>query len=141
MSGKWITHYVKDSSLERPKTVNRKKIMPTNLENVIEDIRAGLQEEARENLVRNGSVRTGFLKRHTDVIVRGGDDFVVTFPDYGVFVDQGTQFQKAEPFYSDLVQDGDIQGTYEDEIDEMLEEAFNQDVQQVDDDFNNAINE
>ena len=115
--------------------------MPTNLENVIEDIRAGLQEEARENLVRNGSVRTGFLKRHTDVIVRGGDDFVVTFPDYGVFVDQGTQFQKAEPFYSDLVQDGDIQGTYEDEIEEMLEEAFNQDVQQVDDDFNNAINE
>ena len=113
--------------------------MATKLDNVIEDIRAGLQEEARENLVRNRSVRTGFLKRNTNVIVTGGDDFVFNFPDYGVFVDEGTRFQKAKPFYSNLVTDGGVEGTFEDDIENMLEEAFDQDVQQLEQDFNNDI--
>ena len=114
--------------------------MPTNLEQTIGMIAEGLEDEARANLIRNGSVRTGNLLRSTQVFVENGDDFVVDFLDYGVFVDQGTQFQRPEPFYSELVVAGDVEGSYEDEIEEMLMEAFEQDVEQLDTDFNNSIN-
>ena len=113
--------------------------MATNVEQTIGLIAQGLEDEARANLIRNGSVRTGNLLRSTEVFVRNGDDFVATFLDYGVFVDQGTEFQRAEPFYSELVVAGDVEGSYEDEITEMLEEAFDQDVEQLDNDFNNLI--
>ena len=105
--------------------------MPGNLENTIQLIAAGLQEEAREQLVQKKAVRTGALLRSTDVFVKDGDDFVVDFLDYGVFVDEGTRYVKARPFYSNLVTEGDEEGVFEDEIEEMLSDAFDEDINEI----------
>ena len=115
--------------------------MATRLEQTLEMIRAGLQEEARRQLERNGHVNTGFLRDNTKVSISenaslGQLNFIVEFPDYGVFIDQGTEFIDPSPFYSNLVIGGEAEGVYEDEIEEMLEEAFNQDVEELDNNTN-----
>ena len=112
--------------------------MATKLEESLELIRAGLQDEARQNLIDSGAVASGFLRDNTNVILNG-DDFIVRFPDYGVFIDQGTQFVSARPFYSNLVVSGDADGEYEDEIEEILEDAFNEDVETLGEDFNTML--
>ena len=115
--------------------------MPTNLENTVQLIAAGLQDEAREQLTQQRAVRTGFLRDSVEVFVQdGGDLFVVEFADYGVFVDQGSRFVNPRPFYSNLVVEGQEEGTYEDEIEEMLEDAFEEDVLDLEELFENMVN-
>ena len=63
--------------------------MATNLNAVLDSIANGLEDQARQSLRDQRAVRSGFLHNNTEV-TRNGDDFVVTFPDYGVFVDEGT---------------------------------------------------
>lgn len=106
--------------------------MATELEKTIDLIAEGLEDEARANLVAQRAVRTGFLRDSVEVTVRSGDDFQVNFADYGVFIDQGRGGSAPRPFYSDLVEDGPAEGSYEDEIEQMLEEAFDMDVEQLD---------
>ena len=114
--------------------------MATNLEEAIEMIRAGLETQAVQNIIDNGSVRSGFLRDNTEVAVEG-DDFIVSFPFYGEFIDQGTRYIEAKPFYSNLVITGPEEGQFEDDIEAILEEAFNQDVEQLDNNLDEAINE
>lgn len=109
--------------------------MATNLEEVLDMIDEGLQEEAREQLQQQGAVQTGFL-RDSIKVTRNGDDFVVSFADYGVFIDEGSGSNPPRPFYSNLVLSGPAEGTEEDEIMEMLEAAFEMDVQELEEEFN-----
>ena len=107
--------------------------MPNNLDTTISMIAQGLQDEARQQLIDKKAVRTGALLRSTEVFVRGGDDFVVDFLDYGVFINDGARNRKPRPFYSNLVSEGNEEGVYEDEITEMLEDAFDEDINEIND--------
>lgn len=125
--------------------------MATNLERLYEEIRGGLEDTALDSLERlvysqplgpSGYVRTGFLRDSVEVR-RSGDDFVIEFADYGVFIDEGTGSSLAygpRPFYSNLVVDGEEEGEYESELEEILGMAFDQDVQDLENDFENNIN-
>ncbi len=111
--------------------------MATRVEETIELIRQGLRDEARANLEDTRNTGSGRLLNSIDVIVRNEDDFIIQFEDYGVFLNDGTQFIQGREFYSNLVEDPG-EGEYEDEITEMLEEAFNQDVEQLSEDFDES---
>ena len=107
--------------------------MATQLEDAIELIRAGLEERAKEQLVENRNASGGPLEASIQVFVQEEDDFVVEFLDYGVFLDQGTQFIQGIPFYSNLAE------VELEDVTDILEEAFNQDVEALDNNLNEQI--
>ena len=116
--------------------------MPENLERTLDMIAAGLQDEAREQLEEQGAVRSGFLRDNTFVTVGTDGNFVVEFPDYGVFVNDGlgsNYIEGERPFYSNLILEGPEEGTYENELEDMLEDAFDMDVSDLDAELDRQI--
>ena len=105
--------------------------MATNVERTLRQLSEGLAEEARENLGETRNRRTGNLYRSITPFV-DGDDFGIEFLGYGVFLDQGTAYIEAKPWYSNLYVEGEAEGEYEEEIESMLEDAFDMDVQDLD---------
>lgn len=101
--------------------------MGTNLEDSIELIEQNLLDEARDGLRETRNVSSGSpLLDSVEAFQNSSGDFVVEFLDYGVFLDQGTQYIDARPFYSDLAD------TQQDEVSAILEDAFNQDIEELD---------
>ena len=110
--------------------------MPRNIERAIELIRLGLETQARQQLADQKAIRTGALRDSIDVFVENGDDFIIEFLDYGVFVDQGTRYVDPRPFYSNLIVD-ENEGILTEEVSDILEDAFDEDVAELDNiDFN-----
>lgn len=108
--------------------------MARNLDAALERIRGGLEDEVREELDATRNRRTGFLYESINVVIEDKNDFIINFAPYGVYLDQGTIYIEAKPFYSETLENN------QDFIESVLEDAFEQDIEEMEQQLNNDIN-
>lgn len=112
-----------------------------NLERTRRLIAEGLRGEAMNELTRQRAVDTGSLRDTLDVF-SNEEGYLVEFNDYGVFVDEGTGSHSTigpRPFYSNLIVEGEDEGTYEEEANEMVLDALDLDSENLSDELNKAF--
>ena len=108
--------------------------MPRNLDNALERIRGIIEGEVQVNLDDTRNRRTGNLFDSIETFIEDGDDFVTEFLFYGEFLDQGTRYIEARPFYSEVLDDN------LDLFTQILEDAFEADLEQMNNKLDEEIN-
>ena len=107
--------------------------MARNLEAALEQIRGLIEDETQDNLDATRTRRTGNLHRSIRTFIENEDDFVTEFLFYGEFLDQGTRFITAAPFYSNVLDEN--RSIFEDIVLEAMEADLEELEQQLDDEL------
>ena len=108
--------------------------MATNLDRALDQIRGLIEDDTQTNLDETRNRQTGDLFRSINTFIEDEDDFVTEFLFYGQFLDEGTRFIEARPFYSNVLDDN------RDEFTRILEDAFEADLNELNEELDEQIN-